>query len=194
MLDKKNKPTFDDIANYCGESGDILIQLNQHLKKSYRAEGAIHFPYGRDGWCIRYQRKNKPICDIFAENGAFMMIFRISNDAINAMYDMSDYAKEVWANRLPCKNRYESWINFRVIQKIHFHDLTKILHAKMQKHLKEKIIEEVETEIVEQNKTITVKYKRCESDNYIKFGFLNGAQRYKCKDCKCQFVPTSQLY
>ena len=34
--------------------------------------------------------------------------------------------------------------------------------------------------------------KKCGSQNYIKGGFVEGEQRYKCKDCGCQFVPTRQ--
>ncbi len=32
--------------------------------------------------------------------------------------------------------------------------------------------------------------KKCGSKNVIKAGFVKGEQRYKCKDCGCQFVPT----
>ena len=31
--------------------------------------------------------------------------------------------------------------------------------------------------------------KKCGSQNAVKAGFLNGNQRYKCKDCGCQFQP-----
>ena len=31
--------------------------------------------------------------------------------------------------------------------------------------------------------------KKCGSTNAVKAGFLNGNQRYKCKDCGCQFQP-----
>jgi len=32
--------------------------------------------------------------------------------------------------------------------------------------------------------------KKCGSQNIIKAGFVKGEQRYKCKECGCQFVPT----
>lgn len=32
--------------------------------------------------------------------------------------------------------------------------------------------------------------KKCGSQNIIKSGFIKGQQRYKCKDCCYQFVPT----
>jgi transposase-like protein len=34
------------------------------------------------------------------------------------------------------------------------------------------------------------KCKKCDSEKYIKAGFVKGKQRYKCKKCNCQFVPT----
>lgn len=32
--------------------------------------------------------------------------------------------------------------------------------------------------------------KKCSSIHAVKAGFVNGEQRYKCKECGCQFVPT----
>jgi transposase len=34
-----------------------------------------------------------------------------------------------------------------------------------------------------------MKCKKCGGENHVKAGFIKGEQRYKCKDCKCQFVP-----
>ena len=34
------------------------------------------------------------------------------------------------------------------------------------------------------------KCKKCGSKNNVKAGFVKGEQRYRCKDCGCQFVPT----
>ena len=36
------------------------------------------------------------------------------------------------------------------------------------------------------------KCKKCNSSEYVKAGFVKGEQRYKCKKCGCQFVPTRQ--
>ena len=32
--------------------------------------------------------------------------------------------------------------------------------------------------------------KNCAASDYVKAGFVKGEQRYKCKKCGCQFVPT----
>jgi len=34
--------------------------------------------------------------------------------------------------------------------------------------------------------------KKCDGVIHVKAGFVNGEQRYKCKKCGCQFVPTKQ--
>jgi transposase len=34
--------------------------------------------------------------------------------------------------------------------------------------------------------------KKCGSERYVKSGSVKGEQRYKCKACGCQFVPTRQ--
>ncbi len=33
------------------------------------------------------------------------------------------------------------------------------------------------------------KCKKCESNEYVKAGFVKAEQRYKCKKCGCQFMP-----
>ena len=32
--------------------------------------------------------------------------------------------------------------------------------------------------------------KKCGGEKHVKAGFIDGEQRYKCKDCGCKFVPT----
>ena len=34
--------------------------------------------------------------------------------------------------------------------------------------------------------------KKCGRSHYVKAGKVQGEQRFKCKDCGCQFVPTRQ--
>ena len=39
---------------------------------------------------------------------------------------------------------------------------------------------------------MVMKCKKCGSEQSVKAGFIKGQQRYKCKDCGCQYVPTRQ--
>ena len=34
--------------------------------------------------------------------------------------------------------------------------------------------------------------KKCGSTNSVRAGYISGEQRYRCKDCGCQYVPTRQ--
>ena len=34
--------------------------------------------------------------------------------------------------------------------------------------------------------------KKCGGSNYVKAGLVKGKQRYKCRECGCQFVPSRQ--
>ena len=38
----------------------------------------------------------------------------------------------------------------------------------------------------------SLKCKKCLSTKYVKAGYIRGHQRYKCKDCSCQFTETKQ--
>jgi len=39
---------------------------------------------------------------------------------------------------------------------------------------------------------MTLYCKKCGNGNHVKAGFINGEQRYLCKNCGCKFVPTRQ--
>lgn len=132
MLDKRERPTFEDLISYCGDSGNILRKLNKRLEYKYRAARSICFPFGKDGWCIRYQRNNKKICEVFAENGAFDLVIRMPNILMDTIYnELSDYAKDIWDNRHLCRNINESRISFRVVNMEQYYDLEKIIREKL---------------------------------------------------------------
>ena len=137
MLNRDETPTFDDIIRYCGDSGGIWVELNKYLTVECRAEGAIHFPYGTEGWGVRYSRKNKRIIDVFAENGTFLLRCRINNNDMDAVYRLlNEQAKEAWDNRLPCRNGEESWMYYRVSNIENLRDVKVILHAKFPQNAK----------------------------------------------------------
>jgi len=39
---------------------------------------------------------------------------------------------------------------------------------------------------------VALKCKKCGSEKRVKAGFIDGEQRYLCKDCGCKYVPTRQ--
>jgi len=131
MLNKQEQPTFEDLINHCDEMGSLWLELDERLISEFSVEKLIRFPYGNEyGWGVKYSRKSKHICDIFAENGAFAALFQVSQKAMDMIYDeLSDYAKEVWADKSPCKGG--GWIEFRVLNHEQLNDLEKIIRAKI---------------------------------------------------------------
>ena len=132
LLDKATIPTFDDLINYSGASSALWLELDEYLKDNFFAKSSIRFPYGNKyGWSVKYNLKNKHICDAFAENGAFSLHFRMSNDCIDLVYEnLTDYAKEVCDHRYPCGEG--GWLTYRVLLPVQLDDAKKLLTAKME--------------------------------------------------------------
>ena len=131
MLNKQVVPSFDDLLNYAGERSSLWMALDAFLNEKFSASKLIRFPYGNEyGWAAKYSKKSKHICDIFAENSAFSVFFKVDSSAVEKIYDdLSDYAKAVWKDAYPCKNG--GWIDFRVLEAGQLEDVKKIVCAKM---------------------------------------------------------------
>ena len=48
MLDKQNRPAFDDMAAYCGKSMKLFIRINEWLSEVCETTQEIVFPYGNN--------------------------------------------------------------------------------------------------------------------------------------------------
>lgn len=131
LLEKTLFPTFTDLLDYSGVCSDLWLLLDDYLQKEFSAEQQIRFPYGNKyGWSAKYSLKNRHICDVFAENGAFAVHFRISNDCLNTIYaDLSDYVKKICDTKYPCGEG--GWLTCRVLSQEHLNDVKKILSAKI---------------------------------------------------------------
>ena len=131
ILDKTISPTFDDLIAYSAPSGVLWLELDKHMRDVFTAQCQIRFPYGNKyGWSCKYCLKSKHICDIFAENGAFAVHFRISNQQLDSVYDtLSEYAKDICNNKYPCNGG--GWLTYRVLSKAHLSDVKKLLSAKL---------------------------------------------------------------
>ena len=134
MLNKQEIPTFDDMLRYCAESGALWTELETYLQDEFNASNLIRFPYGKNyGWSKKYYIKNKHICDVFAENGAFTVFFKMAGHAMKHIYDdVSDYAQAGLGDTYPCGEG--GWLRFRVLEREHLTDLKKLLRIKMDKH------------------------------------------------------------
>ena len=130
MLNKLEQPTFDEMIHHCGEFGRLWLELDAQLTGDLALDKLIRFPYGKEyGWGVKYSRKAKHICDIFAERNAFTALFQVSEKAMDTVInDLGEYAKQVWADKNPCKGG--GWIEFRVLNREQLTDLEKIIRAK----------------------------------------------------------------
>lgn len=131
MLDKQIVPSFDEMISYCGDAGELWREMDRYLNDKLEMKGCIRFPYGKKyGWSMKYSYKSKHICDVFAENSAFMVLIRISDDAIKPIYnELNDYAKTVWNNKYPCGSG--GWLNYRITNKEQLQDIMKIIGIKV---------------------------------------------------------------
>ena len=130
MLNKQEVPTFEDMLRTSGESAALWRALDAYMKEELGAETLIRFPYGKDyGWAVKYSRKARHICDVFAETGAFAVFLQISNKAMESVLDeLGADARQVWDERYPCSSG--GWIAFRVTTDEHLRDAKKICSAK----------------------------------------------------------------
>ena len=77
-------------------------------------------------FCIR---KNKLICNIFAEDNAFTVMMRLSDQQYQTAYEkLQKYTQDQIDNKYPCGDG--GWSHFRVTCKEHFDDIKTMLSVK----------------------------------------------------------------
>lgn len=130
MLNKQTPPTMEEMIAYCGASGERFTQLNEWLTATYQTEQKITFPYGNQyGWGISHHRKKKLICNVFAENGSFTVMVRLSGKQFNSLYaEVLPYTQEYIDNKYPCGDG--GWIHYRVTSPEQLSDIQKMLSIK----------------------------------------------------------------
>ena len=130
MLDKQNEPTIAEMTAYCGENGELFALLNEWLAQTYGTVQKPTFPYGNHyGWGIAHRKKQKLMCNIFAEKNAFTVMMRLSNAQFKLEYDnVKKYAQEYINHKYPCSDG--GWIHYRVTCKEHLDDIRRLLSVK----------------------------------------------------------------
>lgn len=130
MLDKQVMPTIKEMTEYCGENGGRFSALNEWLANMFHTEQTVVFPYGNKyGWGIAHKRKNKLICNVFAEDNAFTVMMRLSDKQYGTVYDrLQKYTQEYIDNKYPCGEG--GWIHYRITCGKHFDDIKILLAAK----------------------------------------------------------------
>ncbi len=130
MLDKQTVPDRSDMTAYCGEAAELFTLLNDWLTDTFYTEQKIVFPYGNHyGWRISHKKKGKLMCNVFAENNAFTVMMRLSNEQFEAVYQqVGQETQEYIDNRYPCGGG--GWIHYRVTGKTQFDDICKLLELR----------------------------------------------------------------
>lgn len=130
MLDKKAKPTIAEMAAYCGGCAELFTQLNAWLSNEYGTAQAVAFPYGNHyGWGIAHRKNRKLICHIFAEDQAFTVMMRLSNEQFEAIYSrVQKDTQEQIDRKYPCGDG--GWIHFRVTCRERWNDIRTLLTVK----------------------------------------------------------------
>lgn len=130
MLNKQETPTIEEMTNLCGENSERFTLLNEWLSSSFNTEQKVVFPYGNNyGWGIAHKKKNKLMCNIFAENNSFTVMMRLSNKQYDTVYDkLRKYTQEYIDNKYPCGDG--GWIHYRVTCNEHFNDIKTLLAVK----------------------------------------------------------------
>lgn len=133
MLNKQEMPTIETMTEFCGKNAERFSWLNEWLESAFHTEKTVVFPYGnRYGWGVAHKKKNKLICNIFAEDNAFTVMMRLSDKQYQTVYDqLQKYTREYIENKYPCGDG--GWIHYRVTCKEHFEDIKTLLSVKCSK-------------------------------------------------------------
>lgn len=105
--------------------------MNEWLSANYATLQKIVFPYGNKyGWGIGHYKKNKLICNIFAEDNAFTVMIRLSNQQWDVLYEQvqEDMQKSI-EQKYPCND--SSWVHFRIKNEVNYNDIQKVLSVRL---------------------------------------------------------------
>lgn len=130
MLNKQVAPSIEEMAAYCGKNAELFTLLNEWLGNKYDTEQTLVFPYGNKyGWGIAHKKNKRLLCNIFAENGSFTVMMRLSDKQYGSVYGaLQKYTQEYIDNKYPCGDG--GWIHYRVLCREHFDDIQKLLDVK----------------------------------------------------------------
>ena len=131
MLDKKNKPTEEQVKEHLGaESFERLLSLESYLQSHYDLSKEMRFPYGNIyGWGYKYSHKSSHLCDAFFEDSAFTIMIQIGGKQAHRLEGLSVKGQDLWDNRYPC-GEGGGWVHYRVLSDEDLADIQKFISAK----------------------------------------------------------------
>lgn len=130
MLNKQVTPSIEEMTRFCGGNSEGFSLLNEWLISTFHTEKKVVFPYGNKyGWSVAHKKKNRLVCNIFAEDSAFTVMMQLSDKQYKTVYSqLQRYAQEYIDNKYPCG--HGGWIHYRVTCKEHLDDIKTLLSVK----------------------------------------------------------------
>ncbi|MEG2751272.1 MAG: DUF3788 domain-containing protein [Anaerorhabdus sp.] len=131
MLDKTKPPTEEEFYEFCAQRKSLLYDCDHFLMSFDNVSKCLRFPYGNNyGWSYKYSRKNKLICEIFAEVEAFTVMIRLSNQQIDSIYGLvTAQTQELIDNKYPCSDG--GWLHYRILNQDDLMDIKKLIQIKL---------------------------------------------------------------
>lgn len=136
MLDKKKKPTEDQIAKAIGpEAEALLARLEAFMHAHYDLTRELRFPFGNNyGWGYKYSHGRTHLCYVFFEEGAFTVTLQIGDQSVPALEEalprMLPQTQALWAGRHPCGD-HGGWVHYRVLSDADLSDICTLLTFKV---------------------------------------------------------------
>lgn len=128
LTNKKEIPTTEEFLTYIGITKELYEIIDGFLINEINSTKAIKFDAHSRCWKISYHVNKEYACDIIAENGAFTIVTRLSEDSINQIYKgVSLYAKECIDNS---PFRHSGWIEYRISNIEHIESAKMILRVR----------------------------------------------------------------
>ncbi|MFQ7077452.1 MAG: DUF3788 family protein [Christensenellaceae bacterium] len=107
----------------------MFAALDEWLARTYRTE-RNRFSLREQLWLgIAHRKKKKLMCYIFAEEGAFTVMMRLTDKQFETAYPrLRDYAREYIDRKYPCGDG--GWIHYRVTDREQLADAETLLALK----------------------------------------------------------------
>ncbi len=135
MLDKALRPEPGQICAYMGADAYArLSALETALAARYDLTRELRFPFGNSyGWGYKYAHRSTHLCYAFFEKGAFTLMVQIGDRQVRplerALAELSEKARELWANRYPCGEE-GGWVRDRVLCDTDLEDVIRLIQCK----------------------------------------------------------------
>jgi len=131
LADKKIVPSMDEFVSYIGVCKELFGNIQLFIINELNAEMKIGFSSDKNarGWGIGFKSKSKYFGTILAENDAFTVVMRLTDEQIKKAHD------EVLPYAQACLENYHStsnggWIQYRVLNMEQLDDVKKILRIR----------------------------------------------------------------